>query len=77
MGKKHKVKIVKGAPIHLDLMIDGEVISFELVCPMCGNKFWVVSVDKQLGGCTDPECPCVALVRLKTTADMTKVTWAI
>ena len=70
-----KAKLVKGAPIHFDLMIDGEQISFELVCPMCGNKFWVISIDKQLGGCTDPDCPCVALNRLNTVADMSQVRW--
>jgi len=77
MSKKIKAQLVMGKPIHFDLMVDGEQISFELVCPMCGNKFWVMSIDKEMGGCTDPECPCVALYRLKTTADMSQVRWKI
>ena len=76
-GKKLKVKLVMGKPIHFDLMIDGEVTSYELVCPICGNKFWVGSLDKEMVGCTDPDCPCVALYRLKTTADMSQARWKI
>ena len=77
MGKTIKAKLVMGKPIHFDLMIDGEQISYELVCPMCGNKFWVGSIDKEMVGCTDPDCPCVALYKLNTVADMSQVRWKV
>lgn len=35
MSRKVKAKLVKGGPIRLDFVIEGEVISYEMVCPMC------------------------------------------
>ena len=77
MSRKAKVKLVKGGPIHLDFVIEGEVISYEMVCPMCQTETFVFSIDKEMGGCTNPNCPCVLLYRLKTKADMSKVQWNI
>jgi len=77
MSKKVKVELVKGGPIHLDFVIEGEIISMELICPMCKAETFVFSIDKEMGGCTNPDCPCVLLYRLKTTADMSQVQWNI
>ena len=77
MSKKVKVELVKGAPIHFDICVNGEWITYELVCPTCGNKFWVMSLDKEEGACVDPNCPTVCLFKLKTVADMSKVGWNI
>jgi len=48
-----------------------------MVCPMCQTETFVFSIDKEMGGCTNPNCPCVLLYRLKTKADMSKVQWNI
>ena len=77
MSRKVKVKLVKGAPIHLDFVIGGEIISMELVCPMCGTDTFVFGIDKEKCACTNPDCPCVLLYRLKTKTDMSKVQWNI
>jgi len=77
MSRKVKVELVKGAPIHLDFVFEGEIIGMELICPMCGTDTFVFGIDKAKGGCTNPECPCVLLYRLKTKTDMTKVQWNI
>ena len=77
MSRKVKVKLVTGAPIHLDFVIGGEIISMELVCPMCGVDTFVLGIDKAMGGCTNPGCTCVLLYKLKTKADMSKVEWNI
>ena len=77
MSKKVKVELVMGAPIHLDFVIEGEIISMELVCPMCGTDTFVIGIDKEMGGCTNHDCPSVLLYRLKTKADMSQVQWNI
>jgi len=77
VSRKVKIELVKGGPIHLDFKIEGEVISMELVCPMCATDTFVFSRDKEMGGCTNPECPCVLLYRLKTKTDMSNVRWNI
>lgn len=74
MGRKEKVQLVRGAPLHLDLLIDGEVISMELVCP-CGNRLFVISKDKLYGGCNKEDCKFVLLFQLRNTADMSQVKW--
>ena len=73
MSRKVKGKLVTGAPIHFDICVDGEWITYELVCPTCGNKFWMMSPDKEMGACVDPNCPTVCLYKLKTVADMSNV----
>ena len=78
MSRELKAKLVTGKPIHFDFNIEGQIITFELVCPMCGNKFFVFSMDKEMGGCTDPSCPCVLLERLPDAeSDMSKVEWKL
>ena len=77
MSRKVKGKLVVGAPIHLDFVIDGEVISTELICPMCKNDTFVFSIDKEMCGCTNPDCPCVLIYKLKTKTDMSQVQWNI
>ena len=77
MSKKVKVELVMGAPIHLDFVIGGEIISMELVCPMCGTDTFVFGIDKEKGGCTNLDCTCVLLYKLKTKTDMSKVEWNI
>ena len=77
MSRKVKGKLVMGAPIHLDFIINGEVLSMELVCPMCKTDTFVIGIDRELGGCTNPDCPCVLLYKLKTKTDMSKVQWNI
>ena len=77
MSRKVKVKLVKGAPIHLDFVIGGEIISMELICPMCGTDTFVIGIDKEKGACTNPDCHAVCLYKLKTKTDMSKVQWNI
>ena len=68
---------IKGSPIHLDLEIQGDVYSFELVCPMCGEKNFAISQDYTLGGCINQDCDCICLLGMKDTADMKGVGWII
>ena len=77
MSKKVKVELILGKPIHFDICVDGEYISYELICPMCRTDTFVMSLDKEYGGCTNPDCPCVLLYKLKTKTDMSQVGWNI
>ena len=77
MSRKVKAQLVSGAPIHLDFVIEGEIISMELICPMCGTDTFVIGIDKEKGACTNPDCHAVCLYKLKTKTDMSKVQWNI
>ena len=65
MKKKELRNSIKGSPLHFDLIVDGELISYELVCPMCRFKTFVVSLDKEWGGCANEDCPGVCFGRIE------------
>ena len=66
-----------GQPLEFDIEIEGKVISYRLVCPMCGETHFVISTDYALGGCVNPDCPCVCFERLRDYVDPGGVGWAI
>ena len=68
---------VQGKPLQFDLEIDGVVIPFQLVCPMCGNTNFAISHDHTLGGCTTADCPGICLERLRDVAYEEGVQWVI
>ena len=77
MAKKTVAEGITGSPLHFDLEIDGEVITYELVCPMCGESNFVISNDHDIGGCINEGCPCICFMRLKDYTDMEGVGWIL
>ena len=79
-GKKMKklmAEDLKGSPLHFDLMIDGDVISYRLICPICGFDTFVVSLDKKWGGCANENCEGVCFEILKTVTDRWGGGWVV
>ena len=77
MAKKTVREGVTGSPLHFDLEVGGKVITYELLCPMCGENHFVISSDHTIGGCINEGCPCICFSRLRDTADMGGVGWLI
>jgi len=78
MSKIIKAKLVEGRPIIMDFVVEGQIITYETMCPKCENKMFVISIDKSRIACTNTECRTVVYVRLhETETDMSEVTWKI
>lgn len=76
MSKVVKAQLVEGRPIIFDFQVEDDVIAYEMMCPKCENKTFVISIDKSRIACTNSECFAVICVRLgETVADMSKVEW--
>lgn len=70
-------KNIGGRPIHLDFEIDGEIFSFKLKCPMCGSEYFLLATDLSCGGCSNGNCSCICLERLRDVAYEEGVQWVI
>ena len=78
MSKIVKAQLVEGRPIIFDFMVDDQIIAYEMMCPKCENKTFVISIDKSRIACTNSDCFAVICVRLhETVADMSGVKWKI
>ena len=76
MSKTVKAQLVDGRPIIFDFMVEDQIIAYEMMCPKCETKTFVISIDKSRIACTNPDCFAVICVRLgETVADMSKVKW--
>ena len=67
----------EGRPIEIDFVHNGNTIGYRMVCPMCGSLNFILSHDYELGGCANPDCPCVCFERLRDYVDPGGVGWAI
>ena len=65
----------QGQPLEFDIEIGDQVISYRLICPMCGATNFVISTDYELGGCSNEGCPCICFERLRDHVDMGGVGW--
>jgi hypothetical protein len=78
MSKIVKAKLVEGRPISLDFEVSGEWIGYEVVCPKCGIRVFVISEDKSKIACATIDCFTIIFLRFKETiSDMSEVTWKI
>jgi len=77
MSRKQKVELVAGKSICFDFDVEGDVISYEMVCPNCKGKKFIISLDKTRVACVRPDCLSVLCVRLRDTADINNVTWKV
>ena len=79
MSRKVKSKLTGGKPIIFDFVIDDSEITYEMICPKCNSKNFVISIDKSRIACNDPDCITVILLQLKATeTDTTKeVSWDV
>ena len=78
MGRQVKAKLVRGQPVSLDFLVEDQWISYDMICPKCSNKIFVVAIDKSRIACTDQDCHAVMFIRTpETSVDMSEVSWKI
>lgn len=76
MAKEVKENI-EGKPIEITFDIGGQFYEFRLVCPMCGETNFAFSKDKALGGCVNPNCPCICFERIRDCVGEGGISWAL
>jgi len=77
MGRKEKSQVSGGKPISFDFDVDGEIIAYEMTCPKCSGKNFVIAIDKSRIACSNPDCFAIVCVRLQTISDTQNVAWAL
>jgi len=78
MGRKVNVRITSGKPIIFDFNVEGEEIAYETICPNCGSKDFVISLDKTRITCNTVKCLSTLFLRRvmeNIASDFDNITW--